>query len=317
MEIHNNKKIITLTFNPSIDQIFKLKDFKVDDVNNCEAFYQIAAGKGINVSKYLQLMGVQSEIFAPMCKNACDLFQTQLKSLNLGTNFLMIEGEIRTNTTIVDTLNQKSTHIKCKGFHFQKTDQDIFLKNLENSLSEGDFLLICGSYPLNFDFESYNIFLSRLFEKKIRIMIDNDGSYIKQIKNPFNFFLKPNKQEFEGLVDLKFANTKELIDYLKKLREKLENLQILITLGKEGMLYCGKEGVIQCKLKPEKIVSTVGCGDAVLAGFIYGRTKNEKMEDCLRLAAAFAISKLGNDMVGNLCKEEIQTLKEKASIEIF
>ena len=148
-------------------------------------------------------------------------------------------------------------------------------------------------------------------------MIDNDGSYIKQIKNPFNFFLKPNKQEFEGLVDLKFANTKELIDYLKKLREKLENLQILITLGKEGMLYCGKEGVIQCKLKPEKIVSTVGCGDAVLAGFIYGRTKNEKMEDCLRLAAAFAISKLGNDMVGNLCKEEIQTLKEKASIEIF
>ena len=45
--------------------------------------------------------------------------------------------------------------------------------------------------------------------------------------------------------------------------------------------------------------------------------KNENVEDCLRFAVAFGVSKLGREEVGTLTKEEIPELKEKAEVEFF
>lgn len=313
MENNIKQKIITLTLNPSLDQIFIINNLKINDVNSCSSFYQIAAGKGINVSKYLKTIGVDSNIFGFLCLNAETIFQNQLKLLDINTHFLSIEGELRINTTIIDEINKTSTHLKSKGFKLKNHQLQLMLTNLENHLSPFDFLLICGSYPEDFDFSLFNSYLENMHSKNIRIYIDNDGQNLRKIKNICNYFIKPNLKEFEDYLNLKISSVSELILYLKK-NDSFKKYPILITLGEEGIIYFGDEGLIQCKLTPVKIVSTIGCGDAVLAGFIYGKIKNESIENCLKFAVAFAVDKIGNEFVGIINPKNIPILKENAEL---
>lgn len=313
----NNSKIITLTLNPSIDHIFKLQNFRTNEVNNCDSFSQIAAGKGINVSKYLNKMSSKSEIFCPMCENASALFSSHLSALNIPAYFHNTPGEIRTNTTIIDSINSSSTHIKCKGFHFDKKIQETLFENLKNRLENNDFLLICGSYPQNFDFDLFNRFLEWAFHKEIKIFIDNDGENLQKIENIDRFFIKPNLQELEAFLEKKFQNIQNLINFLiSHEKNPLENQEILVTLGNEGIIYKGKKEkkLIHCKLAANNIVSTVGCGDAILAGFVFARKENKNIEDCLKFAISFAVSKLGKESVGEIDKDEVILLKEKVQV---
>lgn len=311
MEVHA-RSIITLTLNPSIDQTFHIDSFSLSSVNNCDSFAQIAAGKGINVTKYLNQLGCFSKIFAPMCSNAQPLFLEQLSLFN--PYFFMVKGTIRTNATIICPLQPGATHIKCKGeFSFKAEEQREFFKVLKKVLKNGDFLLVCGSYPLEFNWEDFNVFLKEIIKDNIQVMIDNDGFGLKRLKDPFNYFLKPNLGELQEFVADKIIDLKSLIEFLIKdfFGKKRE---ILVTLGDEGIVYCGAEGVFHCILKAEKIISTVGCGDAVLAGWVYGKVNGVGIEECLKWAISCAVCKLGNGVVGYLDRENVLSLQENVKI---
>ncbi|KMJ93164.1 1-phosphofructokinase, partial [Clostridium botulinum C str. Stockholm] len=54
--------IYTITFNPALDYVVKVEDFKVGNLNRTSYEETYAGGKGINVSMVLKNLGIDSVV---------------------------------------------------------------------------------------------------------------------------------------------------------------------------------------------------------------------------------------------------------------
>lgn len=312
-------QIFTLTLNPSIDQVVQVTSFKLDEVNIVKEFSEIEAGKGINVSKYLSYMGISSTVCGFMSKKDLSFFNEALHKLQINTLFEILENtSVRKNITLLDENNKTSTHLACQGFQINLHSQKNLFEKIDQAIKPNDFLVICGSYPSGFDFEEFNQELERWQKRNINIILDNNGVSLSKINDISRFFIKPNLSEFEGFVNKKFASIDELCLFINN--DKIINKSsILITLGKEGMLYSENERILLAKLdvKRENIVSNVGCGDAALAGFIFGKIKDFDINLCLKYSIACAVSKLGHGEVGKLDSKNVEELKDAVEVNEY
>ena len=310
-----NSDIYTVTFNPCLDQIIIFNKLNIGEANFGNKLTPIAAGKGLNVSNYLSCMNIHSTVFAFMTANDQEFFSKQLEKSNISCVFEIIPGVMRTNMTLLDESTNVDTHIVTKGFTIDVKEEEKFLERIEKYIKKGDFIVFSGSYPDGFDFDVFNRFLKKLEEKNVIFLFDNNGKNLRKLELPINSFKKPNLNEYQEWKGEKFDDLPSLVKYLKENSENNQNL--LISLGKEGVMYIRKmdEKIIHCKLKPKKIVSSVGCGDAVLSGFLYGLIGKKSCEECVKLSIAFAVSKLGNHHVGKIDIKEVDELMDQ--IEIF
>lgn len=264
-------------------------------------------------------MKISSTVCAFMSEKESSLFSLALNKLKINTLFELLENSsVRKNITVLDESNKTTTHLRCQGFEINLLSQKNLFERIEKVIKPNDFLIISGSYPPGFNFEHFNKELKTLKNLKVNIFLDNNGASMSKIDETCHIFMKPNLSEFEEYVKEKFASIQELFTFINQ-DKKINKSSLLITLGSEGMIYSGIEGIFHVKLNvnPENIVSNVGCGDAALAGFIFGRIKELDIKLCLKYSIAFAVSKLGNAKVGNLDPKNIEELKNAAEVEEY
>lgn len=109
--------------------------------------------------------------------------------------------------------------------------------------------------------------------------------YLKDIT-----FIKPNKTELEALTGIKVKDDKSLIKAAKEVLKK-GTKKIVISLGKDGILYMDDNLCLKRQLKEEKkMVNASGAGDALMGGLLYGFTNGNELEKTLDYALAASIA---------------------------
>ena len=127
-------------------------------------------------------------------------------------------------------------------------------------------------------------------------------------------FIKPNLSELEAMTKTKIENEKDIISACESLLKKgLKS--ILVSRGKDGVVYMDKDGYIIRKLKEEKNpVNMSGAGDALMATYIYGKVCGFEKEKILDYALAAGIAAIRSsktindnmsiDLLENILKEK-------------
>ena len=259
--------IVTVTPNPSIDRTLALPAFRRGEVVRVTSATSEAGGKGINVARALDAMGVAAIALAP----ASEATRARLEALLDGHPALRtvpIEGDIRTNVSLVEP-DGTVTKVNEPGPTLDGTAADRLLDDLVDAISSIEsvaWVVGCGSLPPGLP-DDFHARLAARIPTSVRVAIDADRGALRAAVGGRVALVKPNRHELEELVGRTMATLGDVLDAARELIDAGVE-QVLVSLGMDGALAVDGASACHVEAPIDDVANTVGAGDALLAGYL-------------------------------------------------
>lgn len=274
--------VYTVTFNPAIDYVVRVKEILVGATNHSEREEIYFGGKGINVSVVLKELGVDSRALGFTAGFTGEAIEKGLADLGVDTDFVHLKtGNSRIN---VKLKSKEETEINGQGPHIDDESVAALFKKLD-ALTDGDTLILAGSIPSSLPSDIYEKILERLSAQKIRVVVDATKDLLLNVLKFKPFLVKPNNHELGDMFGVKLETDQEIEKYARKL-QAMGAVNVLISMAGDGSMLIDETGKMHrmgvCK---GKVKNSVGAGDSMVAGFTAGIQSGD-YEYALKLATA-------------------------------
>lgn len=272
--------IYTVTFNPSLDYIASVEHFALGRVNRTVNELLLPGGKGINVSIVLHNLGMESTALGFVAGFTGEEIQKRVLQHEINPRFVSVkEGISRIN---VKLRSDEESEINGMGPNIDEEALAAFWQQI-NALKAGDILVLAGSIPASLPTTIYRDIMEVLKEKEIQIVVDATRDLLRNVLEYKPFLIKPNHYELAeifGLDELKDKN--DVAVYGKKLQD-MGARNVLVSMAGEGAVLVAENGqVFKAKAPKGKVVNSVGAGDSMVAGFLYGYLTSHSYEEAFR-----------------------------------
>lgn len=283
--------IYTVTFNPSLDYIVRVENFRAGTINRTYYENILPGGKGINVSIVLKNLGHDSTALGFMAGFTGREICARLEKFGVASDFIDVaEGLSRINLKMK---SDEETEINGQGPKITDGDIEKLYEKLD-TLKAGDILIISGSVPNTLPGDMYERIMSRLEGRGIEIVVDAEKDLLVNVLKFHPFLIKPNNHELGAIYGVELKKKDEVVPYAKKLQEAGAK-NVLISMAGEGAVFISEKGdVLKSEAPKGKVVNSVGAGDSMVAGFMTGYLetgdyeKAFKMGLCTGSASAFS-----------------------------
>ena len=302
------KEIITVTLNTALDCVISEREFEVSGIDS-ESLKTIPAGKGLNVSKALASHKEFSICIGFVGLNDKVLFDS-ISNTFISTDFIYVPGKTRKNITISECKDGLEHHECNPGFTISK-EEKIFIKNtIFSHFSPERVIIFSGSLPSGLETDTYKELILEAKENGLITVLDSSSFALKEGIKAGPYIIKPNLEELQSLAGKNLSLDNDLKDFIRELSRENGIEYVLTTLSEKGaILYIRRkdsfiETGVYCddNFKDRPIISSVGCGDSSLAGFVYGLKMGLSDKEALELAMKWAFLNLYTEIPGDLTK---------------
>ena len=306
--------LVTVTLNPAVDKNCKIDNFKPGEVNRISEHSESAAGKGINASKAAVILGEKSIALGFIAGTNGKFIENSLIKNNIKCDFIEVNGNVRTNMTILDKHNNMVTEITEPGFNITEND----IKKLEERIYQyaklSPYILFAGSIPAGCPDDIYARLIETARNAGTIPILDASGSALIKGVNAKPFMIKPNQDEIKQLLNIEIENNGQLIDSAVKLYNSGIKL-VIVSLGKKGALCVSKEGVYIADSPYVPVINTVGCGDTMVACFLIGLIHKWDMKKTLSLAIAASSANCMTEYPAYFKLSDVNNILEKVQVK--
>lgn len=279
--------VYTLTLNPSLDYMMPVRQLRIGATNRSEGEQIRIGGKGINVSILLRRLGVENLALGVAAGFTGEELLRRMNEEGIRHDFLMgREGFTRIN---VKLLSEEETEINGSGPVIEESEAQALLRQIAK-IRSGDFLVISGSMPKGIPTDFLNQLLHQTTGQDAEIVLDISGQTLRRALRYRPFLIKPNQHELEEVLGVSISSREQALLHGKKLQE-LGARNVLISMGAEGAVLLDEKGGVHSKKAPDGLlVSSVGAGDSMVAGFLAGWIQSHAYDQafCMGLAAGSA-----------------------------
>lgn len=294
------RPVVTVTLNPAIDQTITVDALKPGSVHRAKAVRHNAGGKGVNVASCLADWGTPVVATGLLGTGNAAPFEALFAAKGIADAFLRLPGETRVNIKIADLAANDTTDINLPGL---SADADAVRRVRETVLGlvePGVPVLLAGSLPDGVPADAYATLTAELTAAGCRVVLDSSGAPLAAAlasTGALPYCIKPNRHELEDWAGRPLPTDADLLDAARELHRRGVAV-VVVSLGADGALFVGAGGALHGRLPPVAALSTVGAGDAMVAGLIAGfqqggGQQGDGLETVARLSVAFAAAKLG------------------------
>jgi 1-phosphofructokinase len=279
--------IITVTLNPAIDETVFLKHLRPGAVNRATSHHRQPGGTGVNVSAMLGGYGIATTATGFLGRENARLFEGLFAKGMIRDEFLRIDGETRVGIKIVEQSTRETTDLNFAGADPTAEELNELLEKLHDFSSPGTWFVIAGSLPAGVSLDFFGRVLEQLKLDGAKIAVDTSGEALKAAIECGVDIIKPNCHELEEILGCALPDrASQVAAALKLQRAKVPH--VILSLGSEGALFVSPDGALLADPPPVAVVSTVGAGDSLLAGYLAGLVTGRGAEERARLATVFA-----------------------------
>ena len=302
--------IVTVTMNPAIDKTVEIDHLHPGGLNRiCRVEYD-AGGKGINVSKTICELGVESLATGFLAGNAGRTIESVLDKKKIAHEFLWVDGETRTNTKVFEK-SGAVTELNEPGPEISEKHVNMLLQKLSSLANEEVLFVLAGSLPKGVRPGIYGDIIDILHEKGAQVLVDADGDVLRYALKARPDLIKPNEEELERTMGIQ-GNREVLLTQVKQLQQEGIHT-IAISKGKEGACFWIGDKTFCCPALQVEAHSTVGAGDAMVAALSYAWQEHLDEEETVRLCMATSAGAVTTIGTKPPSKELVEHLKKEVT----
>ncbi|PWC67343.1 1-phosphofructokinase [Azospirillum sp. TSH7] len=289
------KPVVTVTLNPAIDQTITVDALKPGSVHRARAVRHNAGGKGVNVASCLADWGTPVVATGLLGTGNAAPFEALFQAKGIADAFLRLPGETRGNVKIADLAANDTTDINLPGLTADPGALGRVQETVRRLVEPGTPVLLAGSLPDGLPTDTYAILTADLAAAGARVVLDSSGPPLAAAlasTGALPHCIKPNRHELEDWAVRPLPTDADLLDAARGLQRRGVSV-VVVSLGADGALFVDGARALHGRLPPVQALSTVGAGDAMVAGLIAAFQQEGGLEDVARLSVAFAAAKLG------------------------
>ncbi|MSO44910.1 MAG: 1-phosphofructokinase family hexose kinase [Thermoleophilia bacterium] len=283
--------ILTVTLNAALDRTVSVPNFEVGRRHRASGSLALPGGKGVNVARALRNLGQPVIATGLAGGRTGTAIIERLTGEGILNDFVRIAGESRTSTAVVDPTSMHQTEINEYGPSVSEAELALLVEKLSYLSRGADILVLAGSLPRDVPTDFYGAVVRQLMRPDLRIVVDAAGPALRGALSAEPWLASPNVREAEDVAGNEFGDDDDAA----------RGAEVLCTLGAQSALIhdergcvarissgeAGRRETFRARLDVRtNVVSTVGSGDAFLAGYLAGTYSGLDVEGALRFAVA-------------------------------
>lgn len=277
--------IYTVTLNPTLDKTLSVPELRPGEVHRARLIRQDLGGKGINVSRALRLLGIESEIVALFAGATGRAMQEGLDENGYRGHYLWLDGETRQNLTLRDESRNLYTKINEPGPLLSPDHLADLHRLIAQLAGHGDIWAFCGSLPPGAPVDLYARLIHQVQEAGGRAFLDTSEPSLHEGVSARPFAIKPNLEEAAELLHRPLAAEDAQQQAVRELQASSISI-VALSRGQRGLVLAMGTEIVQT-IPPAVVArSPIGAGDATLAGLIWATIENCDPGETARRAVA-------------------------------
>lgn len=308
--------IYTVTLNPAVDRELVVPAITFDTVLRAVEWRVDCGGKGFNVSRMLSALGTTSVALGFAGGDSGRLLENGLHALGIETDFDWVEGETRTNVSIVTEKHDHYVKVNEPGPTIHDQDQLNLLGRVSRRARPGDWWVLSGSLPPGVPANFYAEIIGRVREAGGQAILDVGGEALRLGCGAGPYLVKPNEVEAHSLTGMA-VDTPTQIAAAATAIQALGAANVAVSLGKKGALLV--EGA-QVRVLASPVIAErnpIGAGDSLVGGLVWGLNEGLGLLEALRwgLACGAATASRSGTAVGD--RQQVEALLPEVKVSLL
>jgi 1-phosphofructokinase len=311
-------RITTVTLSPALDLTIRLPQLRRGEVNRAGVAELRPAGKGVNVAVMLAVLGEPALASALLGEGDIPAFEDFLESFGIATDFVPLPGRCRINVKLVETGAGVVTDINPAGPTASLAAVEQLAARL--ALRAPGLVVLAGSLTPGLPVDAWAVLLRMLGAAGCQVLLDSSGPAFEAALEAGPVLVKPNRAELAALLGRPLPDREALVEAALALQARgIE--RVVVSDGGAGALFVLPGATLWARPPKVPLTTTVGAGDAMVAGLAAALARGLDAEAMARLAtgcAAAAVSRhVGAAGGGVPLLSEIERLAAAAEIELL
>ncbi len=280
------KNILTITLNPTVDKSTVIDQLVPEKKLRCEFPKFEPGGGGINVSRGLARLGIESTALFPSGGRTGSLLQDLLAKEGILQQAVEVSAETRENFIVVASSTNQQYRFGMPGSEIPVSEQDNFFEVFTNLNPFPEIIVISGSLPPGMPPEFLRRLIAKGKEQGAKVIVDTSEEALKHAIDEGVFLLKPNLGELERLSGWGTLDIEQADEAALKLIEAGKTEVIIVSLGPQGAYLITKDINEHIPAPTVKKLSTVGAGDSMVAGMVSVLARGGSYQEMVRMGVA-------------------------------
>ena len=308
--------ILTVTLNAAIDRTVAVPNFRLGRRHRAVESRTVPGGKGINVARALNLLGCPAIATGFAGGPTGGRVLEQLREESVLTDFTTIAGETRINLAVIDPTSGEQTEINERGPAVSPEEVETLVKRVEYLARGAKICVLAGTLPPGAGDDLYARLVKDLCARGVTVVLDAEGEAMLAGLRAGASVVTPNEREAEELVGQEFADPSDLAHGLSELT-RLGAGEAVITRPDGCVAAVGDGGerrFLEVRTEPLDPVSTVGSGDAFLAGYVAARYEDRPADECLAYGVACGAESTQHFGAGAVDRNQVERLLGEVAV---
>lgn len=280
--------IVTVTPNPSVDRTILVGSLRPGEVHRATQLHLDPGGKGVNVARALVAAGHPALALMPSGGPEGARLADLLAPEAVPVVEVIVSEATRTNVAVVES-DGTTTKFNEPGPELTNGEIQALKNKAADLASQADWVVTCGSLPAGCPSGLHARIVDAAKGAGARVAVDTSDAPLAAACRAQPDLIKPNLAELGELAGRPLRQLGEVLDVARQLRSGGVGA-VLVSLGEQGALLVEEGGAWHATSTVTAVRSTVGAGDAALAGFLLGGGSGPS---ALRVAVAYGAAAVG------------------------
>jgi 1-phosphofructokinase len=257
--------IVAVTPNPGLDRTIEVPRLRRGELHRVRRATVEPGGKGINVSRVLAANGIATQAVFPAGGPEGDALVAMLAH-DIPVRSVAIAAPLRVNVAVVEP-GGRVTKLNEEGPELTSGDSQALLEAVREAARGASWVVSCGSLPRGLSVNFHAEVVTAAHAEGARAAVDTSGDALAAALAAHPDLVKPNRDELEEAVGCSIETFGEAVLAARALVDRGAR-RVLASFGAAGAILVDASSALHGLAHCDQVQSTVGAGDALLAGFL-------------------------------------------------